>query len=109
MKLKIIISTILILILVIFLFNNKKDSQSKETINLKSEIIKNDDEAKMIEINNKEIIQIRFSWEVNGIKYNDALNMSKEEYEKFSPEQIDKMKEERFKNWVRTVNEQSKK
>lgn len=67
------------------------------------------DSVQTVNIANREMIQVRFSWESNGIKYNDALNIPKDEYQKLTDEDIERMKYERFENWARTVNEQSKK
>jgi hypothetical protein len=52
-------------------------------------------------------VQVKFFMEVNGIKYNDALYFSEEEYKTVTPERIEQMKMERFKAWQDAVNAQS--
>jgi len=97
----------LILILGIFLAN-KKDDEQKEVINLKNEITKTQDEIQTMQVGQTEKVQIRFSWEVDGIKYNDALYLTQEQYEKLSESDIEKMKQQRFEHWAKSVNQQSK-
>ncbi|MEK7116741.1 MAG: hypothetical protein AAB837_01080 [Patescibacteria group bacterium] len=109
-KTKIIISTVIaVLVLISVIFWQKNKNQPREAINTEAEVVKSEDNAAVVQIANHEMIQIRFSWEQDGIKYNDALNILKSEYDKLSLEQIEKMKQERFDNWVKMVNEQSKK
>ncbi len=55
----------------------------------------------------KEMVQIKFSWVIDGLTYNDAIVLTKEQYEKLSPEEIEKMKEDRVNKWVETVNKGS--
>jgi len=88
----------------------KKEKQ-KDFIDLKNSVVQKNPEQNTIatvQIGNREMVQIRFFWEVNGIRYNDALNLTKEEYAKLSPDDIEKMKQERFDNWVKLVNTASK-
>ena len=102
-----IIFTILILVFVGFLVY-KIFHKEKEAIDTDAPVYKQEDIVDAVKIINKEMVQIRFSWEIDGIKYNDALNIEKSQYEKMSQEQIEKLKQERFENWVKNVNEQSK-
>lgn len=99
---------ILLLIALGFYFFTRGDSGPKDTIDLKLGVIKAPDIVGTVQIANKEMVQVRFSWEAGGITYNDALNITKEEYAKLKPEDIERMKEERFQAWVKTVNEGSK-
>lgn len=46
------------------------------------------------------ILHIPFTIEQNGKKFSDALNMSQEEYESLTQEQIDAMKQARFDAWL---------
>lgn len=101
-KFKIIIVAILAAVAFSLFFFSKE--KPKDLINLENPIVKNQNEINQTE----EMVQIKFSWEVDGVKYNDALYISKEEYDKLSAEEIEKMKQERFENWARTVNGQSK-
>ena len=108
-KIIIIIITLIVLGLVYFLFIKKPEQ--RDFIDLKNSVVdKNleNDLVAQVNIANREMVQVRFFWEVNGIKYNDALNILKSEYEKLSPADIEKMKQERFDNWVKTVNKGSK-
>ena len=86
-----------------------QSNRPEDLIDLDAPIVKSEDSVSTVEIANREMVQVRFSWEASGIKYNDALNIVKSEYDKLSPADIEKMKQERFLNWARTVNEQSKK
>lgn len=74
-------------------------------------LTKAEDKIETIEIatgeNKKEMLQIRFSWESGGIKYNDAIVISRDAYEKMTPRDIEKIKQERFDAWVKTVNTNS--
>jgi len=106
-KTKVIV--ILVLIALGFYFFTRGDSGPKDTIDLKLGVIKAPDIVGNVQIANKEMVQVRFSWEAGGITYNDALNITKEEYAKLTPADIERMKEERFAAWVKTVNEGSKK
>lgn len=99
----IILSSILVCFLAYKFF-----PKDREVIDKDAPVYKQEDVVAPVKIINKEMVQIRFSWEIDGIKYNDALNIEKSQYEKMTPEQIEKLKKERFENWVKTVNEQSK-
>lgn len=103
-----IIFIILILVFVGFLIY-KIFPKEKEAIDTDAPVYKQEDIISPVNIINKEMVQIRFSWEIDGIKYNDALNIEKSQYEKMTQEQIEKLKKERFENWIKIVNEQSKK
>lgn len=108
-KFSIILILLIIVGLVYFLFI--KRPEQRDFIDLKNSIVDKNIENDLVapvNIANREMIQIRFFWEVNGIKYNDALNILKSEYEKLSPGDIEKMKQERFDNWVKLVNDGSK-
>lgn len=72
-------------------------------------IIRNPDVVKDTSIANREMVQVQFFWEYEGTKYNDALNILKSEYQKLSSSDIDKMKQDRFDNWLKLITEQSKK
>lgn len=48
-------------------------------------------------------IQHRFTIEKDGQKLTDALVLPKDEYEKLTPEDIEKTKQERFDNWLYAV------
>jgi hypothetical protein len=78
---------------------------------LDGNIEKADDKIDKVVVNsrkdNNEIVQVRFSWVIDGITYNDALNIPKSDYEKMTEEQIEKMKQERVEKWVSTVNKMS--
>lgn len=116
-----IMGVVLILILVLVRGDNTSktksfkgvENQPRDAINTKSEVVKNPDEVAKINVDYgegpKEKIQINFTWEQDGIKYSDALYFTPEEYAKLSPADIEKMEKERFDNWVKLVNEQSKK
>jgi hypothetical protein len=109
LKSKIILIPPLIL-LALFVFFGIRDGGRKErkVIDLdNSPITKNDGSIEQVSIANKEMIQVRFSWEAGGIKYNDALNIPKDQYEKMTPQDIEKLKEERFIKWVDSVNASS--
>jgi len=104
----------LILIITIFvlfgalLFTDKKGGE-KDFIDLdNSYVVENESSVNRVNITDREMIQVKFSWEVNGTKYNDALYFSKDEHNKLTEEDIQKMKEERFVNWAKTVNAGSK-
>lgn len=45
-------------------------------------------------------IQDRFTIERDGVTLQDAIVLTKEEYDKLSPEEIEAQKEQRFTNWV---------
>lgn len=114
-KIKIIsvIVPIFVIILLVIIFWQKNKSQPKDVIDTSGGIIKNADEVNKIKIEplgikQVEKIQIKFSWEAGGIKYNDALYFTQEEYAKLTPEAIEEMKTERFENWVNTINTSSK-
>jgi hypothetical protein len=109
-KQKIAVAILLVIIAAVSLarfYKNKK--QAEEMTKANNEIVKNPDNVATVQIANHEMVQVRFSWEKDGIKYNDALNILKSEYGKLTAEQIEKMKQERFDNWVKLVNEQSRK
>lgn len=80
-------------------------------INLNAPVIKHPDIVDTVQLDadggGKDRVQVRFSWEVDGIKYNDALNFSPEEYAKLTPKRIEQLKDERFRNWANLVNTQS--
>ncbi len=105
-KLKIVV--ILAIIALGFYFFTREKSEPKDTIDLTLGVTKAPDTVENVQIAKKEMVQVRFSWEAGGITYNDALNITKEEYEKLTPADLERMKEERFQNWVKTVNEGSK-
>lgn len=107
MKKNIIISIIIIAVVALG-FWLYKSNEPRDVISTKSEVVKSEDNTATVQIANHEMVQVRFSWEVDGIKYNDALNLTKEEYDKLTPEQIEKMKQERFDNWMKMVNKQSR-
>lgn len=114
-KIKIIsvIVLIFVIILVAIIFWQKNKNQPKDAIDTSSEVIKNADEVNKIKtessgVKQAEKIQIKFFWEVDGTKYNDALYFTPEEYAKLTPEAIEKMKTARFENWVKIVNTNSK-
>lgn len=107
-KFKIIFLT-LIIIAFIFIIFLQKGEMTKDFIDLRNdEVFENEYSVNDVEINSKEFVQVKFSWEVNGIKYNDALNFTKDQYSKLTEKDIEKMKEERFKNWVNLVNNYSR-
>lgn len=96
-----------------FVLREKPASENeKDVIDLSQPVTKHQDQLGTVEMDSsggkKELVQLRFFWEIQGIKYNDAINLTKEEYEKLSATDIEKIKEERFYNWVNTVNTQSK-
>lgn len=77
----------------------------RTVINLDHPIIKNPDE-----INNLGgEIQVKFSWEIDGYRYNDALYFTPEQYAALTPEKLDSLKQERLQNWANAVNEGSNK
>ena len=98
-----------------FFFKDKTPAYPKTSgvIDLSQPIIKYPDEVGKIEVNSgggkTELVQLKFSWEIQGIKYNDAINLPKEEFEKLKPEDLERIKNERFYNWANLVNTQSKK
>lgn len=91
-----------------FYFFTRGGGETKDTIDLSKGINKAPDIVGSVQIAQKEMVQVRFSWEAGGITYNDALNITKEQYAKLTPADIERMKEERFRAWVKTVNEGSK-
>ena len=99
-KIKIIsiIITLVLIFSIILFIKNKPDG-----------IIRNPDVVRNVNIANREMVQVQFFWEYNGTKYNDALNILKDEYAKLSQSDIDKMKQTRFDNWLKLTTEQSKK
>ena len=54
-------------------------------------------------------VMIRFEREYNGLKYQDALNFTQQEYDALTKEQIIKMQDERFNNWVRIIERPNEK
>lgn len=48
-------------------------------------------------------IQVRFSKQQDGREFNDCLYFALEEWEKIDPDQVEKLKQERFDNWVAVV------
>jgi len=109
-KMKSVILSLIIcgVILVVGMYIMNGESRGpKDTINLKSEIIKSEDEINTMQVGQSEKIQIKFTWEVDGIKYTDAIYLSREEYEQLSEKEIEEMKKQRFENWAKSVNAQS--
>jgi hypothetical protein len=84
----------------------------KDVIDLSQPVIKHQDQLGTVEVDSsggkKELVQLKFSWEIQGIKYNDAINLTKAEYEKMTAEDLEQIKNERFYNWANSVNSQSK-
>lgn len=110
-KTKIILISALIVIgvIVFFVWPNKNKKQTGNFVDLENSVVtENEGSVNTVNIADREMVQVKFSYEVNGIKYNDALNILKSEYAKLSAEDIENMKVERFKNWVETVNAGSK-
>ncbi|MDO8487896.1 MAG: hypothetical protein Q7S31_01095 [bacterium] len=48
-------------------------------------------------------VQLRFEREYNGLKFQDALNLTQKEYDSLTKEEILKMQDERFNNWVKII------
>ena len=48
-------------------------------------------------------VMIRFEREYKGLKYQDALNFTQEEYDSLTKKQILKMQDERFSNWIKVI------
>lgn len=84
----------------------------KNVIDLSQPVTKHQDQLGTVEVDSsggkKELVQLKFSWEIQGIKYNDAIYLTKAEYEKMTAEDLEQIKNERFYNWANTVNTQSK-
>lgn len=96
-----------------FVFRNKRASDiEKDVIDLSQPVTKHQDQLGTVEVDSsggkKELVQLKFSWEIQGIKYNDAINLTKAEYEKMTAEDLEQIKNERFYNWANSVNLQSK-
>jgi hypothetical protein len=79
-----------------------------EVIDTSQPVTKLPDEVKTVTQGKGEMVQVRFYWEVQGLKYNDALYIPKDQYAKMSEEDLDKLKRQRFDNWVNSINESSK-
>ncbi len=109
-KSKILLSLLGVAVLVLFVFVGRgENNEVKDFIDLDNSFVtENEGSVENVKIANREMVQVRFSYEVNGIKYNDALNFTKDQYEKMSQEDIEEMKVERFKIWVNSVNKSSK-
>lgn len=52
-------------------------------------------------------VMIRFEREYNGTKYHDGLNFTQKEYDALTRDQIIKMEDERFNNWVIAITQAS--
>jgi len=52
-------------------------------------------------------VMIRFSREYQGLKFQDALNLTQKEYDTLTREQILKMQDERFNNWIKIIETQN--
>jgi|SRR3989338_7861492 len=50
-------------------------------------------------------VMIRFEREYKGLKYQDAMNFTQQEYDSLTKEEILKMQDERFNNWVKIIEE----
>ncbi|KKQ78218.1 MAG: hypothetical protein A3A96_00845 [Candidatus Zambryskibacteria bacterium RIFCSPLOWO2_01_FULL_39_39] len=106
---KIILILGLVTLIIFLVVGRQSKTRSDDVIDLENDLVtENESTVSNLNIANREMVQVKFSWEVNGIKYNDALNITKEEYDKLNEEDIKKMKEERFVNWAKTVNAGSK-
>lgn len=112
-RLPLVLSAVLVVGLAGFLllkyFDQKKP---KPVIDLSQEIIKNTDEVNKIQEDGpggvkREKIQVRFFWEIDGFKYNDAIYFTPDEYSKLTPEKLDSLKQQRLTNWANIVNEGS--
>lgn len=109
-KSKIILFVSIVAIIALFIFIGKRENDgAKDFIDLDNSFVtEKEGSVGTVNIDDKEMVQVRFSYEVNGIKYNDALNFTKDQYEKMSQEDIEEMKVERFKIWVNSVNKSSR-
>lgn len=101
-------------VLVFFLSRNSSPENSYHTaVDLSHPIIKNPDAVAKVKqdtgVAKRDRIQVKFFWEVDGYKYNDALYFTPEEYAALAPEKLEALKYERLKNWANLVNEQSNK
>ncbi len=79
--------------------------RSDEVLNIKNAVQNGEDQVSRTQ----KMVQIRFSFDVEGIVYNDAFNMTEDQYSQLTESQLEQMKRDRVENWVKTINEQSKK
>jgi hypothetical protein len=112
--LPLLLSLVLVIAAVWFVSTRKQGSPPLVpggVINPNAPIIKQPDQVSRIQVSSttkaKEMVQIRFSWEQDGYKYNDALLLTPDEYARLTPTQIQERENQRMENWVNTVNSQS--
>lgn len=48
-------------------------------------------------------VMIRFERQYKGMKFQDAINFTQEEYDSLAKEEIIKMEDERFNNWINII------
>lgn len=91
-------------------YNSVSQDQQKPVIDLSQPITKNPDQiaTTTIGLSPQPKVQVRFSWEISGYKYNDALYFTPEEYEQLTPQRLDELKYQRIQAWAKMINEQSK-
>lgn len=111
----ILIAVLLISVAIVLYKISPESSQNpseKPIVDMSLPIEKTLDETNKIQMpygsGTREKIQVKFTWKAGDMSYSDALYFTPEQYEKLTPDEIEKMKLERMTNWANTVNTASR-
>src|SRR3990167_8319618 len=93
---KIILILGLVTLIIFLVVGRQSKTRSDDVIDLENDLVtENESTVSNLNIANREMVQVKFSCEVNGIKCNDALDITKEEYDKLNKKNIKKKKKKK--------------
>lgn len=54
-------------------------------------------------LRNLNMIQIKYTKEYNGIEFSDAIYLTEDEFNSFTEQDIEAIKEQRFQKWIEVI------